>query len=301
MLVVFGSPQGHAASPAHYRARSVVQALNLQHQFLAIEVDLHIVSKARNIILDLLPQEAEVLWMVDGDVRLPPHAGRLLDFVSDENPVVSGLYFHRRHPHFPQVYYRAVPDRFAYLPLVQIPGGPFYADSVGAGCLVIKISALREMAARHAEWVATVQEWREQWLAGRTYDEVTRAVDRALAFGSSMTPHFEFLETVGEDFYFCESLRYYLGKRPLVVPEVECIHEGMMEVGRVHFEAVLAAGLSYAHNAVDLFQEGEYHENLVHAPDCGEAVAGVNDLRAGTGWQRILCGLSGEGTGPPGP
>ena len=58
-----------------------------------------------------------------------------------------------------------------------------------------------------------------------------------------MCPYFEFLEACGEDFYFCMQLQYYLNIRPLLVPSVECIHEGVANIGRRHYEASLGAGV----------------------------------------------------------
>jgi len=254
MLVVFATPFGRPASPDHYRGKAVVQAASLSHTFTNAEADLMIVSKARNALIDVLPSEADVVWFVDADITLPVGAEVLLDYVQQPtSPVVSGLYFGRYPPHLPQVYNRAQPGpaNFAFLPLVTIPDKPFYADAVGAGCLLVRMDVLRCLTEEHTKWQNTVRKWGRSLMKRRdrrgSNRKVTLAVERALALGTALTPHWEFLEACGEDFYFCEQLRHYLGVRPLVVPSVECAHETVRQVTRADFQAALggSGGLQY--------------------------------------------------------
>lgn len=245
MLIAFCTPFSGPASPEHYRRRAIVQSQALSHRFINAETDLFIVSRARNMLLDSLPKEVELIWFVDSDVLLPLNAAALLDHL-EENPVVSGLYFSRRYPYLPQVYYKADPSPtgFTYLPMIQIPDQPFYADTVGAGCLLVKHSVIEELRTAHLKWRGEIETWREtSWpnlFPRRT--KLSESVERALRLGAMLAPCFEFLEKVGEDFWFCEQLQYFLGIKPLVVPSVECEHEGMKAYGRQDFLQALSQG-----------------------------------------------------------
>jgi len=236
MYIVFATPTGGTVRATHHRSKAQVQATCLQHTFSHAEVDLLIVSKARNALISALPPDADLVWFVDSDTILPPNAAELLTYI-DKYPVVSGLYFARQPPHLPQVYNRVQPGttNFAFLPLISIPDKPILADAVGAGCLLVRTEVLRELAEKHKAWQEEVREW-----LGTC--DAPEAIRRAAGFGAQMWPYFEFLEQVGEDFYFCMQLQHFLGIRPLVVPSVQCIQESVALIGRQHFEAGLKAG-----------------------------------------------------------
>lgn len=243
MRVAYCTPYGGVHHPEHTRRKQIVQSHCLQHTFVSVEIDLYIVSKARNSIVSSIPPDVDVAWFVDSDILLPPNAGELLEWITKKR-VVSGLYFARQPPHLPQAYNRAGPGpaNFAFLPVINIPPEPFKCDAVGAGCLLVQASVFRELEEYHQKWVTTVAEWTDRWLESRQFDEETSAVERALKLGMSLGPHFEFLERVGEDFYFCEQLRYFLGMQPLVVPSVECQHVGYQYITRQMFEGAAATG-----------------------------------------------------------
>lgn len=243
MHIAFGTPFGGVAHPEHYRRKAIVQASALGHTFSYIEIDLVIVSKARNSIMDQVPPQVDVLWFVDADVNLPPNAHILLDHLAD-NPLVSGLYFSRSYPHLPQVYNRAGAGstNFAFLPFINLPTEPFYADAVGAGCLLMHMDLVRETVEKHAAWRNVVETWQTRWLKRRQVNEETLAIRRALELGVRLDARFEFLEQIGEDFYFCESVRYHTGARPLVDPRVECEHVGLAPVTRKNFMDACTSG-----------------------------------------------------------
>jgi len=243
MHIVFCTPYGATATPEHYRRKAMVQAGMALHTFSYVEIDMHIVSKARSIIVQATPPGADVLWFVDSDVLLPPNAPELLTGL-EHSPVVSGVYFSRRHPYLPQVYNRvsAEIDNFSYLPVVSLPQEPFFADAVGAGCLLVRRSVFEDLTKEHKEWRDTVHKWTKRWLKRRKENSETMAVLRALLLGSALTPHFEFLDTVGEDFWFCDQLRFFLGIRPWVMPQVMCEHEAIRPVTVADYHAALNAG-----------------------------------------------------------
>lgn len=237
MHIVLATPTGGWVRAPHYRCKAIMQAQCSGHRFTHAEVDLLIVSKARNDLIKVLPEDADAIWFIDSDVLLPTNAPLLIDHLKD-HPVVSGLYFGRTPPNLPQVYNRATPGHanFAFLPVIDIPAEPFMADAVGAGCLLIQTQVLRDIADKHKAWQDEVR-------AELDRVDFLSSLRRAAELGASLSPHFEFLEAVGEDFYFCMQLQHYLGIRPLVVPAVECPHETIVPLGRAQFEANLGAGL----------------------------------------------------------
>lgn len=266
MKIAFCTPFGKPASPSHYRQKAIVQSQCLAHTFQLAEVDMMVVSKARNSLLTALPPDVDAAWFVDADVRLPTNAHTLLDHLED-HPVVSGIYFSRHPPHFPVVYNRAGAGdtTFAYFPWTNIPDEPFYADGVGAGCLLVRTDVLGELAGKYEEWQQEVREWVEE-------NPMPQRVQRAMDLGLSLTPYFEFLEAVGEDLYFCEQLRYFLGIRPYVIPSVCCEHEATVPISRQHFEASRQQQLH--------FNEGGKDAAGVYARHSREAVEWGNNIRA---------------------
>jgi len=238
MNVALCTPTGGWVRAPHYRAKAILQSLRPTDRFTHAEVDLLIVSKARNELVACLPEDCDVAWFVDSDVILPNNAGILLDYIQDY-PIVSGVYHARSAPFLPQVYNRAAPGlaNFAFLPVVNMPEQPFLADAVGAGCLLVQVSALRELGQACADAKAEVSKWIEA-----QGEELPLEVQRAVERGNMLYPYFEFLESCGEDFYFCLQMAHYLGMRPYVVPEVDCAHETVSLITSEHYKAALASG-----------------------------------------------------------
>lgn len=238
MNVALCTPTGGWVRAPHYRAKAVLQAQRSSDRFTYAEVDLLIVSKARNELIHSLPEDCDVAWFVDSDVILPTNAGILLDYIQ-EYPIVSGLYHARSAPFLPQAYNRAAPGlaNFAFLPVVDMPAQPFYADAVGAGCLLVQVPALRALE----QAVASAKSEVAEWIAAQG-EELPLEVQRAVERGNSLYPYFEFLESCGEDFYFCLQMAHYLGMRPFVIPEVDCAHETVSLITSQHYKAALASG-----------------------------------------------------------
>jgi len=229
-------------TPESARRKDYVQSTMLEHMFLKSEIDMNVVSLARNTIVEtvLADESIDVLWWVDSDILLPDNASELLQYVTDECPVVSGLYISRRFPYFPQAYFKATHHErgnHPYIPLVDIPIAPTHVDAVGAGFMMVKRSVFIELAEQYDQDTAILQ----------TYlDEVKPpgGVVRALHLAQSLKPWFEFLGRVGEDFYFCEQLAR-IGITPLLVPNVVAKHVGPQEIGLEQFLAMKQAGLVY--------------------------------------------------------
>lgn len=208
--------------------------------FYDVNISMHIVSLARTKLVETaLAQGVDVVWFVDSDVLLPADAGIILDHVmNDRSPVVSGLYVHRHPPHLPQVYVRATVHAngdHPYLPVINIPNDPTFVDATGAGCLAVRADVFGLVAAEHRMYQAELSK-RLAKLAP------LGATARALHYALSLTPWFEFLGRVGEDFYFFEQLDR-IGIRPLLLPMVKCYHIGQQPFGFEHFESAKRAGV----------------------------------------------------------
>jgi len=209
------------------------------HKFVHSEISMHIVSLARTKLVEgSLEQGGDAVWVVDSDVLIPENADILVEHLSDEHPVVSGLYVARFPPHLPQAYTRAAVFQggyHPYLPVIDVDGPPRFVDAIGAGCLLVRSDVFVRLKEAHDEYIKV--------LSKRRYSapETVRAIHYAMSLG----PWFEFLGHVGEDFYFCEQLAK-IGIRPWFVPEVKCYHIGQTAFGYEHFKSLLDQGLVHS-------------------------------------------------------
>ena len=237
MKIALLTPFGHYNTvPRHQRHVSAMQASMREHTFVHVEVDMNVVHKARNMLVDMIPDDVDVAWWVDSDVLLPANAPLLMHYLSDKSPVVSGLYVSRNGPNLPQAYTLASNSGHAYLPIVNIPNEPTYVDAVGLGCLVMYTKVFLDLSVAWQKRLRVMNTWLKRQTSCPDLEMVS------LAMG--LSPYFEFLNKVGEDFYFCERLRD-IGIRPLLVPEVSCTHVGYADFTRDHYEANLAQGVNY--------------------------------------------------------
>lgn len=237
MLIAVATPYGaHLEHPEVMRRVEFLKSRMLNCKFVTAEISMHIVSLARTKLVEqCLVAGADAIFFVDSDVLIPENAYILFDHLSDEHPVVSGLYVHRHPPHLPQAYVRAtnhVNGKHPYLPVVNVGDTPRSVDGVGAGCLLVRSDVFGKLKDRHEAYLQTI--------VGVEYGDSGLA--EAVHYASSLGPWFEFLGNVGEDFYFCEQLSK-IGIRPWLVPEVQCQHIGQVAFGIEHFTAALAQGL----------------------------------------------------------
>jgi hypothetical protein len=228
----------------------IAQASMLQHSFMHAEIDMNVVSLARNNIVESLHSDIDVTFWVDSDVVIPPNSGELLNYLTDETPVVSGIYVSRRFPYFPQVYTKATVHKdgdHPYLPVLDIPDRPTLYDAVGAGFMMVKRWVFDKLAENSKRRDDNIKNWLAKYRGAQDTEQFIE-VERALHLAMSLRPWFEFLGKVGEDFYFCERLAE-IGIRPLVVPTVWARHIGRMEFGQEHYEQVKRQNLTYISTA----------------------------------------------------
>jgi hypothetical protein len=200
-----------------------------QHMFIHVEVDTQIVGKARNLLVQASQGEKpDLIWFVDNDTLIPPHAGVLIDQAMDLG-VVTGVYFNRRPPYHPQVYKIAEEPEYSgmYWPLIDYPSsGLRKEDAIGAGCVCIRMDIFEKL---DVAW-NPLREGAAAVLESAGYVQFARIVGR-------LSPWFEFLDRKGEDLYFSERLRD-IGQDIWVNYDIKCIHLTTVGITEEHFQAI---------------------------------------------------------------
>ncbi len=243
-LVALCVPHGGKIEPEFNRRVMTMQGQFMQHTFIHTEIDLMIIGKARNVLVEevLSKSAAEVLWFLDNDVLIPPHAGVLIEQALQYN-IVSGLYFNRHTPYTPQIYKLSQysGEEGLYESIVDYPDQGFLkVDAVGAGCLAIKREVLEAMRDSHLAKTADTRELLEGAINGAP--KPSRALQWVLRYAETLSPWFEFLDQKGEDFYFCERAadnNFMIWANI----DVKCEHRGSLDIQEGHFKYLLDQGL----------------------------------------------------------
>jgi hypothetical protein len=209
-----------------------------QHQFVHAEIDMMIIGKARNMLVQAGYSQPgyrpDVFWFIDQDVFVPAHAGILIDQAL-ELGIVSGLYFSRRLPYTPQLYRRATEENLKgmYWPLMEYPdNGLAVVDAVGGGCLAVRRDVIERMQSHFNERLLLATSMVEKAVSPdpTTADQF----QWLMTYLRSLSPWFEFLDRKGEDLYFCERARN-AGYVVWANTGVKCSHLGDVEVHEGHF------------------------------------------------------------------
>lgn len=218
-------PHASKILPDFERTVDIFIQANPLHQYTRTEVELMIIGKARNMIVETAePYKPDVYLFIDDDVLIPHTAGVLIDQAMSLG-VVSGVYYSKKYPYTPEVFKRATEPEFAgrtvYWPYVEMPmTGIFKADAVGAGCLAISASIFDHLYSFYTRQV------REQAQL-LTVDWIKQIVE-------NLSPWFEFLDKKGEDMYFCERATG-LGYNIWVNADIQCTHVGETPITKEHF------------------------------------------------------------------
>ena len=225
-LVAVCMPHARDVPPDFYRKIGEIEASAPQHQYIHVEVDMMVIGKARNMLVETaLTMNPDVLWFVDDDVILPENAPILIDQALTLG-VVSGVYYARRPPYTPQVYILATePEyegRIVYWPDFDLPKtGMFERDAVGAGCLAIARPIFDRLTAYH----------------GPLFEEQSTklTVPWLQSLVAGLSPWFEFLDHKGEDMYFCERCKN-MGQSIWVNADIQCGHISQQLITKDYFE-----------------------------------------------------------------
>lgn len=225
-VVAICTPMGNAVIPEYFRHVMEMQHTALSHTFIYIEVDTEIVGKARTMITETaLANNPDVLFWVDSDTLIPPHASVLIEQAL-ELGVVSGVYYSRRQPYTPHVYIKAEEPGLLgmYWPDVSLPEtGMWRRDAIGHGCVAVRTDVYHKL--------------REHW-----NDRIAKAssalaqIDPELAdLVEKLSPWYEFLDRKGEDLYFSERLRN-IEQDIWVNCDVQCLHMSSIPISKDHFK-----------------------------------------------------------------
>ena len=245
MHIVVLTPHGGDVPPEYYRHILGMQA-QPQHavdQFTHIEVDIMIVGKARNMLVDTaLTTEGDVFLFVDNDTLIPPHAG-VICTQAMEYGIVSGLYFSRRPPYTPQAYMCAPEAGLEglYWPILEYPPDSLMVvDAVGGGCLAVRRDIYIDIRDKHLarvdEAIASIKH------SLRNKGEERRAFEWLMTYAQHLSPWFEFLDKKGEDLYFCERAREY-GHVIWLNTGVKAAHLGAVPLNESNYMSLYNAGL----------------------------------------------------------
>src|SRR3989304_5342993 len=185
-------------------------------QFFYIEIDCHMVSLARDkIVQKALDAECDYLFWVDDDV-LPPEDA-LVKLLGHGLPFVSGLYMTRLYPHTPQIYVRTPVDvngGWSYKPVLEYPEAVISVDAVGHGCCLVDTGV---------------------------YKVLRDMIPVQSVFGVKLSNWYEFLTNRGEDFYFCDRLKD-VGVEVMIDTTVKCAHMTEDDVVEAHFKQLMRDG-----------------------------------------------------------
>ena len=239
-VVTICTPHAHEVNPEYWRRIMHMQNETLQHTFAHVEIDLMIIGKARNILVEeveLSAPQCEVVWYIDNDVWIPPHSGQLID-QAIKYGIVSGLYFNRWSPYTPQMYrFSGLPEEQGmYEAIVDYPEHGFIkADAVGAGCLAIRKDVLLKMKEYYTERLASA----DALVLGLLKDnpKALQEYEWLMKYTRILSPWFEFLDQRGEDFYFCERAAD-ADQMIWVNLDVKCEHLGLLPIHEGHFKYI---------------------------------------------------------------
>ena len=259
--VAICTPHAGRVPPEYYRNVLSMQGQpdGLKHRFFHVEIDHAIVGKARNVCMETARanvKDLDVIWFIDDDVLVPPHAGKIVDEAMQLG-VVSGLYFNRHNPYTPQIYRRATEVEYVgpnvmYWPIMEYPEGLMMVDACGGGCLAVRTDVLTKLEAHAAAQkqgldaaLADVQGVLDT-IQTIDYPEFAEGLKSAsLHAGRSllelfnhrpvMSPFFEFTDAKGEDMYFCEKTRE-IGQVTWCDTTIKCGHLSSIPIDETHFK-----------------------------------------------------------------
>lgn len=223
------TPHGRPLDPRVFQNLLAMQQEALHYEWMYAEVDTIIVGKARNMLVDIsTPHDPDVLFFIDDDVLVPPFAHVLIEQALQYG-IVGGLYVARAAPYTPQIFEIATQEEYkeanAYWPLLEWPNEMFEVDAIGFGCTAIRADVFARMKEFHTPRFILAAEAVRKALGDKS--EIANLVSR-------LSPWFEFLNSKGEDMYFCERAKE-AGQKIYANPAVVCYHLGTVPLGIEHF------------------------------------------------------------------
>lgn len=172
-------------------------------QFSVLYVEGADVAYARNLLVEDAIKVADYIFFVDDDV-LPP-MNTITKLLAHGKDIVTGLYFSRQEPHFPQIFLKNTEDPTKYDCIQEYEKDKLIeVDSCGAGCMLIKADVFKKLKKPYFWYIPAGED----------------------------TPR------KGEDFYFCEKAKE-AGYKIYADTSIICKHVGRKFVGQDHWNASL--------------------------------------------------------------
>lgn len=172
-------------------------------QYSVIYVEGADVAHARNLLAEKAMEVADYIFMVDDDILPPINA--IAQLAKHEKDIITGLYFAKQEPHFPQIFLKneEVANRYDAIQEYK-KDSLIEVDSCGGGCLLIKSDVFRKIKKPYFQYI----------------------------------PKGEDHPRKGEDFYFCEKVRD-AGIKIFADTSVICKHIGKKYITAEHWNISL--------------------------------------------------------------
>lgn len=157
------------------------------------------IDSMRNSLVEA--SKGDYILFLDDDVC--PPLGVISQLLKHKKDIVTGLYFAKQRPHFPQIFKRTKEDR--YDTIADYPENKLIEiDACGVGCLLVKKSVFEKLNKPYFKYVIEEE--------GRPRK--------------------------GEDYYFCENIKRN-GFKIYCDTSVICTHIGTQYIGPEHWKISL--------------------------------------------------------------
>lgn len=196
MTLTIAFPSKGICDPAFAIALRLLQIPFEQYQVLYVPgAD---VSVARNLLAE--KAIGDYIFFVDDDI-LPP-INTIPKLLSHKKDFVSGLYFAKQQPHFPQIFKKSKKAKGRYDTIYDVPKDKLIeVDSCGAGCILLNRDIFKKIKQPFFQYIPATEK----------------------------TPR------KGEDYYFCEKVKK-AGFKIYCDTSVICRHIGATRIGPDHWE-----------------------------------------------------------------
>ena len=198
MTISICFPSKGITDPAFATALRLLEIPGDQYSVLYVEgAD---VAYARNLLTERAMGVADYIMFLDDDV-LPP-MNTITKLLAHDKDIVSGLYFSRQEPHFPQIYLKNKEDSQRYDCVENYEKDKLIEiDACGAGCMLIKSEVFKKIKKPYF------------WYIPAGEDTLRK----------------------GEDIYFCEKAKE-AGYQIYADTSIICKHLGKKLVGAEHWD-----------------------------------------------------------------
>jgi len=198
MILTIAFPSRGITDPAFAVALKLLQIQEPFSKYEVLYVSGADAAVARNVLASNF--KGDYIFFVDDDVLPPPNA--ITKLYSHNKDVMSGLYFAKQEPHFPQIFTKNKKSKIRYDSVYDIPENKLIEiDACGAGCMLIKRKVFDKLKQPYFQYI----------------------------------PRGEKTPRKGEDMFFCEKVKK-AGFKIYADTSVICKHIGTKFIGPAHWD-----------------------------------------------------------------